>query len=302
MMLGAEKTEYTIAVMWLFMLGAVSRIYYPGCKFDYMPVLVGGQGLGKSTFLDFLSINSAWFNDNFNTLEGDKAFEKLRGMWIVELAELQATRRAKDVESIKSFITSRIDTYRAPYGRRTEQHPRMCVLAGTSNPTDFLTDKTGNRRFLPVTCGVNKPTFNMFENEVATKAVFIQAWGEVMSRFKQEGGNVSLLLAKPLENEAIAKQAEYLEEDPRIGIIQEYLDEHTDIDRVCAMMLWKDALAHEYEMPRPQDINAIHSIMRNEITGWAYIGRKRIKGYGVSRCYERLAEFVDIGPEDVHFD
>ncbi|MBQ2421558.1 MAG: hypothetical protein II285_01100, partial [Flavobacteriales bacterium] len=59
------------------------------------------------------------------------------GMWIVELAELQATKRSKDVETIKAFITSRIDTYRVPYGRRTEQRPRMCVLCGTSNPTDF---------------------------------------------------------------------------------------------------------------------------------------------------------------------
>ena len=109
-MLGAAKNEYTTAVMKLFMMGAISRIYYPGCKFDYMLVLVGRQGGGKSSFLRFLALNDDWYNDNFSTLDSSHAVENLRGMWIVELAELQATKRAKDVETIKSFITSRVDT------------------------------------------------------------------------------------------------------------------------------------------------------------------------------------------------
>ena len=301
-MLGAEKTEYTIAVMRVFMLGAVARIYKPGCKFDYMPVLVSGQGKGKSSFLRFLSINEEWFNDNFNSLDGDKAFEKLRGMWLVELAELQATKRARDVETIKSFITSRVDIYRAPYGRRTEQRPRMCVLAGTSNPVDFLTDKTGNRRFLPITCNVHEATFDMFKDEVATKAIFLQAWGEIMHEYISNNGKVSLVLPKHLQEEAIAKQSEYLEEDPRIGLIQEYLDNHPDVDRVCALMLWRDALGHEYDEPQHRDINAIHDIMKNSITGWKSIGKQLIKGYGISRCYQRIAEFIDTGDEPIPFN
>ena len=288
-MLGAEKTEYTTAVMKLFMMGAVSRIYKPGCKFDHMIVLVGEQGGGKSTFLRYLSLNDDWFSDNFNSLDGDKAFEKLRGMWMVELAELQATRRAKDVETIKAFITSRVDTYRAPYGRRTEQRPRMCVLAGTSNPVDFLTDKTGNRRFLPITCGIHPPTFDMFEDPDATKAEMVQAWGEIMNEYTQKGGKVRLTLPKKLEKEAIDMQTAYLEEDPKIGIIQEWLDTNPDTNRVCAMQLWKEALGYIYEQPRRPDINEIHQIMRNNITGWRYIGKASAGGsYGVQRCYDRI--------------
>lgn len=302
MMLGAEKTEYTTAVMRVFMLGAVSRIYQPGCKFDYMPVLVSGQGKGKSSFLRFLSINEEWFNDNFNSLDGDKAFEKLRGMWLVELAELQATKRARDVETIKSFITSRVDIYRAPYGRRTEQRPRMCVLAGTSNPVDFLTDKTGNRRFLPITCNVHEAPFDMFKDEVATKAIFLQAWGEIMHEYREKNGKVSLVLPKHLQEEAIARQSEYLEEDPRIGLIQEYLDTHPDTDRVCALMLWRDALGHEYEEPQHRDINAIHDIMKNNIAGWKSMGKQKLKGYGSTRCYDRISKFIDVSGENVPFD
>jgi predicted P-loop ATPase len=168
-----------------------------------MLVLVGDQGRGKSSFLRYLALNDKWYNDNFSTLDSGRAVENLRGMWIVELAELQATKRTKDVETIKSFITSRVDTYRAPYGRRTEQRPRMCVLAGTSNPVDFLTDKTGNRRFLPITCGVHSITFDMFSDEIATKHEMMQAWGEIMSEFQQAGGRPKLVLPKRLEREAI---------------------------------------------------------------------------------------------------
>ena len=292
-MLGAEKTEYATAVMRLIMLGAVARVYHPGCKFDYMMVLVSDQGIGKSTFLRLLCINDAWFNDNFSTLDGDKAVEKLRGMWIVELAELQATKRTKDVETIKAFITSRVDTYRMPYGRRTEQRPRMCILCGTSNPTDFLTDRTGNRRFLPITCGINPAKFDMFADEAATKMEFAQAWGEIMDEYLRKGGKVSLVLPKRLQREAINMQERYMEEDPRIGIIQEWLDK-TEHSRVCSMMLWREALKIEYAEPRAADIRAIHDIMRNAVVDWLPVGRQRCGDYGVQRCYEKVAKFEEI--------
>lgn len=288
MMLGAEKSEYTTAVMKLFMMGAISRIYYPGCKFDYMLVLVGNQGGGKSSFLRFLALNDDWFNDNFSTLDSAHAIENLRGMWIVELAELQATKRAKDVETIKSFITSRVDTYRAPYNRRTEQRKRMCVLAGTSNPVDFLTDKTGNRRFLPIRCNADKATFDMFSDESSTRFIFAQAWGEAMNEFDRAGKKVSLTLPRKLQAAALKEQAYYLEESPNIGVIQEWLDTHTDVDRVCALQLWRDALGHEtYQDPSRKDINEIHDIMRNNITGWISVGQQRVIDYGRQRCYDR---------------
>lgn len=301
-MLGADKTEYTTEVMKLFMLGAIRRIYEPGCKFDYMMVLVSGQGTGKSTFLRLLTMNDKWFHDNFNTLDGDKAFEKLRGIWIAELAELQATKRTKDVETIKSFITSRVDTYRAPYERRTEQRPRMSILAGTSNPVDFLTDRTGNRRFLPVTCGLHSPVFDIFDNEVATKAEMAQAWGEAMDMFYQANKKPSLVLPRRLQDAALEMQTAYLEEDPDIGLIQNYLDTQADVNCVCAIMLWREALGHEFEKPSRRDINSIHEIMKNNVADWKSVGKKRCGDYGVQRCYERESPFVDAENDEIPFD
>ena len=300
-LLGCEKNEYTTSVMRLFMLGAVSRAFKPGCKFDYMLVLVGDQGKGKSTFLRLLALNDQWFNDNFSTLDSSKAIENLRGMWIVELAELQATKRAKDVETIKSFITSRADVYRAPYDRRTEQRLRMCVLAGTSNPVDFLTDRTGNRRFLPITCNVKKAPMDITEmDEIEVKAIFAQAWGEIMDEYKRANGKIRLVLPKNLQDAAMKAQTAYLEEDPRIGIIQEWLD-NTDEKRVCAMMLWREALGHLYDDLPPRVVNEIHAIMRNSVNGWKYVGIQRNgKIYGNQRSYERTDDFVNAKGEFVN--
>lgn len=302
-MLGAEKSSYTSAVMRLFMVGAIARIFHPGCKFDYMLVLVGEQGGGKSSFLRFLALDDSWYNDNFSTLDSSRSVENLRGMWIVELAELQATKRAKDVETIKSFITSRVDTYRAPYNRRTEQRPRMCVLAGTSNPVDFLTDKTGNRRFLPITCNISNATFDMFDDELLTKSEISQAWGEAMDYYLRANGKPKLVLPKKLQEQALKEQASYLEEDPYIGMIQEYLDTH-DINRVCVMMLWREALGHEFDDPPRKIVNEIHDIMRNNVSGWVYSGKQRIEKYGCQRCYDRTAteEFADATGEKVPWD
>ena len=300
---GSEKTEYNTAVMRLFMMGAVSRIYNPGCKFDYMIVLVGEQGKFKSSFLRLLATNDIWCHDNFNSLEGDKAFEKLRGKWIVELAELQATKRAKDVESIKAFITSTTDTYRAPYARRSEDHPRMCVLAGTSNPVDFLTDRTGNRRFLPVTCSLHE-TVNPLADIETSRAEILQAWGEIMDEYMRAGGNIPLVLNKDLTETAKRMQEGYLEEDPDIGIIQAWLEDHKEVDRVCAVQLWKEALQHEFERYTRKDINAIHEIMRNNVKGWRSCGHQRCGKYGLQRAYERetVDEWVEVSDEDLPFN
>lgn len=289
--LGVEKNPYSIECMKLFMLGAISRAYHPGCKFDYMPVFVGKQGIGKSTFLRLLSMNNSWYNDNFNTVEGDKAPEKLRGMWMVELAELLATKKAKEVESIKAFLTSTVDTYRPPYGRRTEQRPRVCVFAGTTNSEQFLTDRTGNRRFLPIITRKEHVKKSMFEEPEAVLSDFENAWGEAMELFLEAKKQPLLILPKHLQEFVETTQSEYMEEDVRVGIIQEWLD-HTNEERVCVAMLYEAALGNEGKKPTRYESTELHSIMANSIEGWERIsstsgGRVRCGNYGVQICYVR---------------
>ena len=300
--LGVDKNEYSIEAMKIFMLGAISRAYHPGSKFDFMPVMVGGQGIGKSTFLRILSCNDEWFSDNFNTVDGDRATERLRGMWIVELAELLAVKRSQDIEGIKSFLTSTADVYRPPYGRRTEQRPRRCVFAGSTNNTHFLTDRTGNRRYLPLLANKDCVKKSMFENANVVMEDFRQAWAEAMVIYKS--GKFSLEFPEHLKEYVNSVQEEYLEEDTRVGIIQEFLDQLND-NEVCIAQIYREAL-HEQGNPSRRESNDLHDIMQSSIKGWIKIDRKkRIGSYGPQIGYHRIKEqgFVQMPKNiDVPFD
>lgn len=296
--LGCEESDYNTEVIELFMRGAIARALEPGTKFDHMIVLVGKQGIGKSMFLRRLAHSGAWFNDNLNTIEGDAAIEKLRGMWILEMAELLSVKKAREVEAVKAFVTSTVDTIRPKYARETEQRPRSCVFAGTTNDMDFLSDPTGNRRFIPIRCLADERQEMLFED--GSQEFFDQCWAEVYARWK--GGERSLVLPRRIEEMADRMRGEHTEDDPRVGIVQDYLDAKVQnvssldgIDaRVCVTELLKDALEEpDYRNPPRKLVNEIHAIMRNQVSGWLPYSSATGKGktaYGTQRCYVPDAE------------
>lgn len=154
--LGVEETDYTRLVGRLWLVSAVARVYLPGCKADYVLVLEGAQGAGKSSALRALA--GDWFNDTPVELGSKDSFMAIRGRWICELAELDALNRSEAARA-KAFFSSCVDSYRPPYGHRTVDQPRRCVFAGTTNDSQYLRDATGGRRFWPVTCGaIDLPT------------------------------------------------------------------------------------------------------------------------------------------------
>ena len=288
--LGAEDSEYTYEVMKVFMLGAISRAYNPGCKFDYMPVLIGPQGCGKSTFLRYLCFNNAWFTDNFNTIDGDKAAEKLRGKWILEMAELLATKKAKEVESIKAFITSTTDDYRPPYMRRTEQRPRRCVFAGTTNNEYFLTDRTGNRRFLPIEANIERQEIHPLNDSEALANDINAAWAEAMELFERENRKPKLILPQNLFDTVKEIQSRHVEDDPRFGIIQNWLDNRTD--KVCATEVWVEALGNSQKDFEKRYVNEIHQIL-GSMPGWVRAEKRgRCGDYGIQIYYSRTEDSV----------
>lgn len=271
--MGCLDNEYNYEVMKIYMLGAISRAFHPGCKFDYSIILYGAQGFGKSEFLRHLALASEWFNDNFATFEGDKAIEKLSGSWIIEMAELKALKSAKDAETFKAFLTSRVDTYRAPYERRTEQRPRMCVFAGTTNQKNIFVDKTGNRRFLPIETRKGYQTKDLFGNQEEVMEDFEKAWAEAMQLFLDADKQPSLTLPKDIQQIAENMQEEFSEEDYRVGVIQNWLDK-TDCSKVCVPMLIKHALQAEVSKIPKQQKREIVEIMDNEIKGWHRVSSK----------------------------
>ncbi|WP_135470359.1 VapE domain-containing protein [Crenalkalicoccus roseus] len=149
--LGAEDTPLHRSMAALWMVSAVARIMQPGCKADHMLILEGPQGIRKSTALKVLA-SEPWFTDELAELGSKDAAQQMRGIWIIEMAELDAIGQA-DVSRIKAFLSRTTDRYRLPYERYVVTVPRQCVFAGTVNPDTYLRDETGNRRFWPLRCG-----------------------------------------------------------------------------------------------------------------------------------------------------
>lgn len=292
MYLGVAPSDYAVEAMRLWMRGAIARAFEPGCKFDYMLVLRGKQGIGKSSFLRRMAHDPRWFDDNFSTIEGDAAIEKLRGKWMVEVAELLALKKSREVEGVKAFITSRSDTIRPKYARETEQRPRTCVFAGSTNSGSFLTDPTGNRRFLVVECDGEAASADVLAPEA--QAYIDQAWAEAMASW--DAGERSLVLPRAAAGEAERVRRRYTEDDPRVGIVQEYLarraaDPRDPHVRVCVKELIDNALKLEYEgNPNRRLVNELNEMMENTVEGWMLYplngtGKARCGEYGVQRCY-----------------
>lgn len=280
--LGAEDSDYTYQVMRLWMLGAVSRVYKPGNKFDYTIILQGSQGIGKSTFLKQLAMDDSWFNDSLDSLDSDKAVQSLTGSWIIELAELKSlARTAGGVESVKRFLTATQDKYRIPYERRADTFYRQCVFAGTTNKDDFLQDETGNRRFLIVQTGVKKPSKSLFVPEIMDTIKL--AWAEAVHIWKNE--KPQLILPEAYMQEAKELQETNMADDGKRGIILDYLEGKT---QVCAREIWFEALK-ETIPPKNWQASEINNIVA-KIPGWERLKTPhKFDGYGQQRGFRKIA-------------
>ena len=214
--LGSPDTAYIRAIARKMMVAAVARIYEPGIKFDSVVVLNGPQGMGKSSF--FARLGGKWFSDSLtiSDMKDKAAPEKLQGYWILELGELAGLKKM-DVETVKAFITRQDDKFRHSYGYSVEDHPRQCIIVGSTNNGDgFLRDVTGNRRFWPVTCTTNSP-----HHPWEVERVVPQLWAEAYMLYR---AGEKLFLSPEEEKQASMEQTAALESDVREGMIAEYLD------------------------------------------------------------------------------
>lgn len=213
--LGCEDSTYTRLATRKTFSAAVNRVYRPGCKFDYVLVVKGGQGEKKSTIFD--KMGGEWFSDSLHSFEGKAASEQLVGVWLMEISELSALRNS-DAERVKHFVTQRKDRYRPAYGRLNEEYPRQCIFVGTTNKNDFLRDPTGNRRFWPMQ---TDPLNVKLSVDVDLTSEYIkQVWAEAKDKYKD--GEL-LYFDSKLERQAKEQQAKYTIKDERIGLVEDYL-------------------------------------------------------------------------------
>lgn len=306
--LGAQDTPYTRAVCRKSFTAAVARALDPGCKYDQMVILCGPQGIGKSTLLG--RMGHGWFDDNISDFTGKDAAERLRGVWLVEVAELDAMYRT-EVSHVKQFLSQREDIYRAAYGKNTISHPRRCVFYGTCNQREFLRDSTGNRRFWVVDTAVCKADKAVWED--LTDHIRDQLWAEAKVRY--EAGE-SLRLPPELEEEARRIQERHADHDPMEGQIREFVDRLIPEDwdrwpldkrlafwaqaepdpairlvprqRICSMEIWRELLGQTRQLLKrgSQESRSINAILES-LPDWEAAGLLTCGCHGMQRAYKR---------------
>ena len=196
------------------LLVAVRRAIEPGLKHDVMPVLIGPQGVGKSSSLAWLfpeAMRSRWFSDEvrLNDRSNDRV-EAIQGSVIAEVAEMAGATNA-DIESLKAFLSRTVDYRRLAYRRNPEPFPRMCSLIGTANKNMLPNDPTGNRRFaaLSVQSGDAGQVMAWLDEHRE------QLWSEAFTRARQKEPmwiDPSLLAAQQRANES-ARSADFILEN-----------------------------------------------------------------------------------------
>ena len=216
--IGAEDTELNRVMTRKHFTAAVTRVFKPGCKYDYCLVMTGPEGAGKSTLLN--KMGGQWFNDSITTTEGKEGMDQLRRAWIIEMGELASIKRS-DVESIKAYLSKRVDIYRAAYARRTAEHPRQCIFCGTTNEALFLKGDNGNRRFWVIAVDPTLRKYSAWQDAIDRDRD--QLWAEAMHYYQQ---GEKLYLDDRLEAQAKQRQAEYNDDhdDPLADMLLNFLD------------------------------------------------------------------------------
>lgn len=182
--LGAEDTKYNRMIVKKMLVAAVKRVLEPGCKYEELVILVSSkQGIGKSTLVE--KLGGRWYSDTF-TIEDIKAgtkqtMEQTEGSWIIELPDLKGLS-SKDADRIKAFQSGKSDKARKAYGRRVSKIPRQFIIIGTTNNQEFLSDRTGNRRYLPVTTDLIPPTKDVFNIDTYE---INQIWAEAFNYYEE---------------------------------------------------------------------------------------------------------------------
>lgn len=248
------------------------------------------QGGGKSTIARLLAVKDEWFTDDIKNLDDENVYRKLQGHWIIEFSEMLAAANTKTVEAIKAFLSRQKDTYKVPYDKYPHDFPRQCIFIGTTNNLDFLpNDKTGNRRFIPVLTNMKAAEIHPLENEEETRAFIEQAWAEAMEIYRS--GEYSLIFPKELKDVLSEMQQSFTPEDPKVGIIQNWLD-NCKYDSVCSLMIYREALGNMYQEPKSWELREISSIMNKSITGWekhpTSDSQVRFRNYGKQRAWDRV--------------
>lgn len=265
--LGVEQSDVTTLQTKLFLVGAVTKVFNPKAKFDYVLDLAGGQGAGKTTLLKKLA--NGWYTDQFSDFKDKDSYVNMLRAWIVNDDEMTATARSS-FEDLKKFASAEKLEFRKAYGRNTTNEYKNFVLARTTNQVQYLKDKTGSRRFLPNLVDKSKQTFHPVE--YLDQHEVDQVWGEAMDLFR-DGFSFNLSAEEEKMLEKNREQFIYVE--PFEEQIDKFL-ENTNVQFITSFDIADQALDIKNLATNPKMAKKIKYVMDNK-EGWEY-KRKTIEG------------------------
>ena len=302
--LGADDTELNAWIMEHMLVGMVKRIFEPGCKFDEMMVLFGDQGLGKSTFTRYLSLNDEWFC-SLESIQGKDAIMNIRGKAVVEIEEFVALRSVNSADKAKSFISKLSDRIRPPYDQFSRDIPRTSIMIGTLNELTFLNDHTGERRYLPVECSIKKRKKSVYPKEEYLNGMTMKAYEkEVKKDFEmavayayklyREEKHSFIIPDKFLESlDEIRDECKYL--NPDVENVRYFLEAYKPKTHNPTVTCWKEICEQGYGIKS----KAFSEIIANYFPEWEKISLKKTQiiypnGEGIPvKCYYRKKETAE---------
>jgi len=309
---GAADTRYNRLVARKILAAAVARMYEPGFKWDHTLVLQGGEGLGKSTWIERLASvgieQRLTYHYSLAQINNKDTLLAMHRSWLVVADEGHSLKKS-DNDSLKEFLTRTHDVFRMPYDRDTQVHPRRCVIWSTTNDDTFLRRQEGNRRFLMVKC------LERFDIDSMTPDYVDQIWAEAVAIYK---AGERLYLTDDEALLAELNREDSLEEDTNAGVIAQFLETKVPMDwwdkapalrvqwmddldhgfesegdvivnRTCTRQLWHEALKQRIP-PRRVDLLEISNSLK--ALGWVSSGIHRFPGYGPQTVFVRKEDLL----------
>lgn len=253
-----------------------------------------------------------WYSESLKVsdMKDKTAAEKLLGSWVIEISEMDGMNTTK-ADTLKSFLSAQQDKYRPAYGRETVTNKRQCIIIGTSNEREFLKDDTGNRRFWPIDVGKNAPTKNVFTE---LPEVIDQMWAEAYMLWIL---GESLYPDAEMAEEAEREQEAHRHEDPRKGIIEEFLKQPVPVgwysmssitrlsylsnpkiytgetmlrDKICALEIWVECFHRakaDMTQRESRQINGILSEILKDKPEWMRNNLRFGADYGAQRGFSK---------------
>lgn len=249
---GAPDSPYVRAVGRVMLLGAVARAYHPGIKFDTMVVLEGPQGSGKSSLVRILG--GQWTLEGLPQGNERDIVHSMLGHWFVEMEEMAHLRRT-EVNQLKAFLSRTRDVVRLAYERTAREIPRRCIIIGTTNDSAYLSDATGNRRFLPVeTESIDLAALARDRDQLLAEAV--EAW-----RSNPVPG--ALELTRNIWGEAAEEQEQRRHVDPWEEAVEPLLNAAAEADGWITTMDVVSKLSFKTVAElKPQDYSRFNRVMQ----------------------------------------